>query len=210
MARRRLPKGIFEFMDRGNGDEVALAHNRAAFERFKFNPHVLVDTSPRTLETTLFGRKHAMPIAIAPTGSAGLTWFQGEIALARAAREAGIPFALATGSMTAVASGSTSPFCTNWTIWIDLVDSRRTFAKSSSSKITYCSFAYSYPFTISSFETLRSHVGHLLSYRIRVWQGLWIWLKDKASDRAAGYILTGMFTSESLRKPFQVGLTVAV
>jgi isopentenyl diphosphate isomerase/L-lactate dehydrogenase-like FMN-dependent dehydrogenase len=102
MARRRLPKGIFEFMDRGNGDEVALAHNRAAFERFKFNPHVLVDTSRRTLETTLFGRKHAMPIAIAPTGSAGLTWFQGEIALARAAREAGIPFALATGSMTAL------------------------------------------------------------------------------------------------------------
>jgi isopentenyl diphosphate isomerase/L-lactate dehydrogenase-like FMN-dependent dehydrogenase len=102
MARRRLPKGIFEFMDRGNGDEVAVANNRAAFERFKLNPHMLVDTSRRSLEVTLFGRKHAMPIAIAPTGSAGLTWFQGEIALARAAREAGIPFALATGSMTAL------------------------------------------------------------------------------------------------------------
>lgn len=102
MARRRLPKGVFEFMDRGNGDEVALANNRAAFERFKLNPRMLVDTSRRTLEITLFGRKQAMPIAIAPTGSAGLTWFQGEIALARAAREAGIPFALATGSMTAL------------------------------------------------------------------------------------------------------------
>jgi len=101
-ARRRLPKGIFEFMDRGNGDEIALVHNRAAFERFKFNPHALVDTSRRTLETTLFGRRQAMPLAIAPTGSAGLTWFQGEIALARAAREAGIPFTLATGSMTAL------------------------------------------------------------------------------------------------------------
>ncbi|HET7595540.1 MAG TPA: alpha-hydroxy acid oxidase [Burkholderiales bacterium] len=102
MARRRLPKGIFEFMDRGNGDEVALANNRAAFERFKLSPRMLVDTSRRTLETTLFGRTHAMPIAIAPTGSAGLTWYQGEIALARAARAAGIPFALATGSMTAL------------------------------------------------------------------------------------------------------------
>lgn len=102
MARRRLPKGIFEFMDRGNGDEVALANNRAAFERIKLNPHVLVDTSRRGQEITLFGRRQAMPIAIAPTGSAGLTWYEGEIALARAAREAGIPFALATGSMTAL------------------------------------------------------------------------------------------------------------
>jgi isopentenyl diphosphate isomerase/L-lactate dehydrogenase-like FMN-dependent dehydrogenase len=102
MAKRRLPKGIFEFMDRGNGDEVAVANNRAAFERVKLNPRMLVDTSRRTQEITLFGRKQAMPIAIAPTGSAGLTWYQGEIALARAAREAGIPFALATGSMTAL------------------------------------------------------------------------------------------------------------
>ncbi|HEX6004650.1 MAG TPA: alpha-hydroxy acid oxidase [Burkholderiales bacterium] len=102
MARRRLPKGVFEFMDRGNGDEVALANNRAAFERFKLSPRMLVDTSRRTLETTLFGRTQAMPIGIAPTGSAGLTWYQGEIALARAARAAGIPFALATGSMTAL------------------------------------------------------------------------------------------------------------
>ena len=102
LAQRRLPRGVFEFMDRGNGDEVALANNRAAFERYKLNPRMLVDTSRRTQEITLFGRKQAMPIAIAPTGSAGLTWFQGEIALARAAREAGIPFALATGSMTAL------------------------------------------------------------------------------------------------------------
>jgi len=102
MAKRRLPKGIFEFMDRGNGDEVAVANNRAAFERVKLNPRMLVDTSRRTQEITLFGRKQAMPIAIAPTGSAGLTWYQGEIALARAARDAGIPFALATGSMTAL------------------------------------------------------------------------------------------------------------
>jgi isopentenyl diphosphate isomerase/L-lactate dehydrogenase-like FMN-dependent dehydrogenase len=102
MARRRLPKGIFEFMDRGNGDEVAVANNRAAFERYKLSPRMLVDTSRRTQEITLFGRRQATPIAVAPTGSAGLTWYQGEVALARAAREAGIPFSLATGSMTAL------------------------------------------------------------------------------------------------------------
>jgi len=102
LARRRLPKGVFEFMDRGNGDEVALANNRAAFERLKLVPHALVDTSRRTQEVTLFGNRHKMPIAIGPTGSAGLNWFEGEIALARAAAAAGIPFTLATGSMTAM------------------------------------------------------------------------------------------------------------
>ena len=102
LARKRLPKGIFEFMDRGNGDEVAIANNRAAFERVKFNPHALVDTSKRSQAIELFGQRHDMPIAIAPTGSAGLAWHEGEIALARAAKAAGIPFTLATGSMTSL------------------------------------------------------------------------------------------------------------
>ena len=101
-ARRRLPKGVFEFFDRGNGDETALVENRAAFERYKFIPHQLVDTSRRSQEVTLFGKRHKMPVAIAPTGSAGLAWYEGEIELARAAARAGIPFTLATGSMTAL------------------------------------------------------------------------------------------------------------
>jgi isopentenyl diphosphate isomerase/L-lactate dehydrogenase-like FMN-dependent dehydrogenase len=102
LARRRLPRGVFEFFDRGNGDEVALVENRAAFERYKFTPHQLVDTSRRSQEVTLFGKRHKMPIAVAPTGSAGLAWYEGEIELARAAAKAGIPFTLATGSMTAL------------------------------------------------------------------------------------------------------------
>ncbi len=102
MAKRRLPRGVFEFFDRGNGDEAALVENCAAFERIRLNPHVLVDTSARSQEITLFGRRHKLPIAIAPTGSAGLAWHEGEVALARAAADAGIPFTLATGSMTAL------------------------------------------------------------------------------------------------------------
>jgi len=102
LARRRLPKGVFEFFDRGNGDETAPVENRAAFERYKFVPHQLVDTSRRSQEVTLFGKRHKMPVAIAPTGSAGLAWYEGEIELARAAARAGIPFTLATGSMTAL------------------------------------------------------------------------------------------------------------
>ncbi len=102
LARHRLPKGVFEFFDRGNGEEAAVVENRAAFERYKFTPHQLVDTSRRSQEVTLFGKRHKMPIAVAPTGSAGLAWYEGEIELARAAAKAGIPFTLATGSMTAL------------------------------------------------------------------------------------------------------------
>jgi (S)-mandelate dehydrogenase len=102
IAQRRVPKGVFEFMDRGSEDEIALRNNRSAFERIKLNPRTLVDVSRRTQGTQLFGKPVQMPIAIAPTGIAGLMWYQGELELARAAAAAGIPFTLATGSMTAM------------------------------------------------------------------------------------------------------------
>ena len=102
IALRRVPQGMFEFVDRGSEDEVALRNNRAAFERIRLMPRTLVDVSARSQEIELFGHRQPMPIAIAPTGSAGLMWYEGEIALARAAAAAGIPFTLATGSMTAM------------------------------------------------------------------------------------------------------------
>jgi len=62
----------------------------------------MVDVSKRSAATRIFGVEHAMPLVIAPTGTAGLMWYEGELALARAAKEAGIPFTLATASMTAL------------------------------------------------------------------------------------------------------------
>ncbi len=100
IARRRLPKGLFEFVDRGAEDEVSLRHNRAALERIRLRSRTLVDVSQRSQEITLLGHRQKMPIAVAPTGAAGIMWHDGEIALARAAAAAGIPFTLATASMT--------------------------------------------------------------------------------------------------------------
>ena len=102
MAKARLPTWLFEFVDRGTEDEVALRNNREAFERIQFRPRMLVDVSGRKLDTTVFGKEHKMPIGIAPTGAAGMMWFKGELDLARAAKEAGIPFSLATGSITSM------------------------------------------------------------------------------------------------------------
>ena len=101
-ALKRVPKGLFEFVDRGTEDEISLRNNRAVFDRIKFKPRTLIDVSKRNQEITLFGHKQKMPICIAPTGTAGLMWHEGEIALARAAKEAGVPFTLATGSMTSM------------------------------------------------------------------------------------------------------------
>jgi isopentenyl diphosphate isomerase/L-lactate dehydrogenase-like FMN-dependent dehydrogenase len=101
-ARRRLPRGVFEFIDRGCEDDVAIRNNRAALERIKLRPRVLVDVSERKTATTLFGQPQAMPLVIAPTGPTGLMWYRGEVELARAAADAGIPFTLASPATTAM------------------------------------------------------------------------------------------------------------
>ena len=113
-ARRRLPKGVFEFFDRGSEDEVSLSENRAAFRRIKMRNKVLVDVSTRSTQTQLFGKPMAMPLAIAPTGIAGLTWYEGELELARAAQRFGVPFTLATPSITAIESIAQVEGGRNW------------------------------------------------------------------------------------------------
>jgi len=81
---------------------VALRNNRAAFEKIKLRHRALTDVSTRSMATELFGKPAAMPLAIAPTGAAGLCWHEGELELAKAAAAAKIPFTLATGAMTSM------------------------------------------------------------------------------------------------------------
>ncbi|MGE4239438.1 alpha-hydroxy acid oxidase [Ramlibacter sp.] len=100
MARSRLPRGLFEFVDRGAEDEVSLRGNAEAYARLAFRTRVMRDVSSRSIASRLFGRDVAMPAAIAPTGATGLMWFDGEVAAARAARAAGIPYTLSTASIT--------------------------------------------------------------------------------------------------------------
>jgi isopentenyl diphosphate isomerase/L-lactate dehydrogenase-like FMN-dependent dehydrogenase len=114
IARKRLPRGVFEFIDRGTEDEVSLRHNAASLTAIRLRPRTLVDVSKRSQAIELLGRQQDMPIAIAPTGSAGLAWYEGEIALARAAAAAGIPFTLATGSMTAMEKVASEAGGTLW------------------------------------------------------------------------------------------------
>jgi (S)-mandelate dehydrogenase len=102
VARRKLPRGIFEYIDRGAEDEVGLRHNRQAFDAVKLVPSALVDISSRSQQVELFGRSFASPLIAAPAAAIGLVWHRGEIALAHAAREANIAFCAATEAIMPV------------------------------------------------------------------------------------------------------------
>jgi len=91
---------VFDFVDRATEDHLAVTNNRSAFERIKLRHRALVDVSGRSVATTLFGKPASLPMAIAPTGAAGLCWHEGELELAKAAAKANIPLTLSTASMT--------------------------------------------------------------------------------------------------------------
>ena len=102
MAKKRLPRGIFENIDLGAEDYIALHNNRDAYRSLKIKNRVLVDVSKRSTETEIFGKKIAMPYGISPTASAGLMSEGGEVGLAKAAARMGIPCTAATSAMTPV------------------------------------------------------------------------------------------------------------
>ena len=101
-ARKRLPRGIFEYVDRGAEDELALRRNRDAYQSLRLKNRVLVDVSNRSTATELFGKKLSMPFAISPTASAGLVCDGGEVGLARAAARMGVPCTAATSALTSM------------------------------------------------------------------------------------------------------------
>jgi isopentenyl diphosphate isomerase/L-lactate dehydrogenase-like FMN-dependent dehydrogenase len=100
LAKKRLPHGIFEYVDGAAEDGIAKAHNREVYRSLKIKHRVLKNVSQRSTATEIFGRKLAMPYAISPTASAGLMSEGGEVALARAARGMGVPCTVATLSLT--------------------------------------------------------------------------------------------------------------
>ena len=102
IAKRRLPRGVFDYVDGGAEDERALGRNVAAFADIELRPNVLRDVSDVDLTTTLFGGTIAMPLVLAPTGFTRITHSDGELAVARAAQRAGLPYSLSTMSTRSI------------------------------------------------------------------------------------------------------------
>src|SRR5437879_12277402 len=102
IARRKIPRALFDYVDRGSYDEVTLRANRADLDAIKLRQRVLVDVSQISLATTLLGEPVALPVAIAPTGLTGLIRGDGEVLAARAAEAAGTRFCLSTMSICTI------------------------------------------------------------------------------------------------------------
>jgi (S)-mandelate dehydrogenase len=98
MAKRRLPRIAFDFIEGGIEDEHGIARNEAAFLRHRLIPRYLVDVSKRDQSTKLFDRIYASPFGFAPTGTVGLFRRGGDLMLAQAAASANIPYVMSGAS----------------------------------------------------------------------------------------------------------------
>jgi L-lactate dehydrogenase (cytochrome) len=96
IARRRLPGGVFDYIDGGAEDELTLGRNSAAFRRAELSPRVLVDVSSIDTSTTLLGLDLPIPLFLGPTGFTRIVTPEGELDVARAAGRAGLPYTLST------------------------------------------------------------------------------------------------------------------
>ena len=102
LAQCRMPAFAFAYLDSGAEDHATLRNNQQVFERWRFVPDTLADTSTRSLDCTLLGSPSKLPLVIAPTGFNGMLWHKADILLARAARDAGIPFCQSTMSSASI------------------------------------------------------------------------------------------------------------
>jgi len=102
MARRRLPRGVFDYIDGAAEDEVALVNNSTAFARIGMKPRVLRDVGDVDLKTTLLGSTLDMPLVLAPTGFSRIAHSPGELSVARSAQRAHLPYTLSTLSTRSI------------------------------------------------------------------------------------------------------------
>ena len=185
LARRRLPKFLFEYIDGGSYAELTLRRNVADLESIALRQRVLRDVGTLDLSCDLFGQKLALPVALGPIGLAGLQARRGEVQAARAAEAAGVPFCLSTVSacpLAEISRGTSKP------IWFQLYMIRdRAFMRDllNQARNASCSalvFTVDMPVPGSRYRDYRSGlagapgIGGALQ---RMWQGLmrpaWAW-----------------------------------
>ncbi len=113
IARRRVPRMFYDYMDSGSWTESTYRANESDLQALKFRQRVAVDIARRSLRARLLGEDVAMPLALAPTGLTGMQRADGEILAARAAERFGVPFTLSTMSICSiedVAARTSRPF----------------------------------------------------------------------------------------------------
>ena len=102
LARQRLPRALFDYIDGGAQDEVTLRANQADFNNFTLVQRVLRDVTTRDQSVTVLGQKYDLPLILSPTGLTGIFWPNGALEAARAASDAGAGFCLSSMSTSTV------------------------------------------------------------------------------------------------------------
>lgn len=113
LARRRVPRMFYDYADAGSWTESTYRANETDFAAIKFRQRVAVNLADRSTRSTMIGQEVAMPVALAPTGLAGMQRADGEILAARAAEKFGVPYTLSTMSICSiedVAANTSKPF----------------------------------------------------------------------------------------------------
>jgi L-lactate dehydrogenase (cytochrome) len=132
LARRRLPSGARAYLEGGGEDEHTLRRNRAAFDEIELIPRVLEDMSRVDASTTVLGSRVPLPIGLSPIGAPRMFHHEGELAVARAAGHAGLPYGvstLGTVSVEAVAAASDAPLWFQLYVWGDRGEAREAVAR---------------------------------------------------------------------------------
>lgn len=122
MARRRLPRGIFDYIDGGAEDERTMRRNSDAFQNYSFVPRVLTDVSQIDTSTSFFGQHLPFPLIFSPTGFTRIAHSQGELSVARVAAKHNLPYCLSTlstRSIEEVGAVSTGPKWFQVYVWRD-------------------------------------------------------------------------------------------
>ncbi len=113
LAKKRVPKMFYDYADSGSWTESTYRANETDFQKIKLRQRVAVNLENRSIRTQMLGQDIAMPVAIAPSGLAGMQHADGEILAARAAETFGIPFTLSTMSLCSfedIVAHTSAPF----------------------------------------------------------------------------------------------------
>jgi L-lactate dehydrogenase (cytochrome) len=133
VAWRRTPRAVFDYVDGGADEELALRRSRAAFRRVELIPRVLQGVAHVDASTTILGKPAALPLVFAPTGFTRMMHHAGEPAVVRVAERVGIPYALSTMGTTSVeALAASAPAARKWFqlyMWRDREASRELVAR---------------------------------------------------------------------------------
>src|SRR5690348_6937801 len=164
-ARIRLPRGARAYLEGGGEGEYTLRRNRAAFDRIEFLPDMPRDVSHVDTSTTVLGQRVPLPLVLSPIGAPRMFHHEGELAIARAARQAGLPYGistLATQSIEDVAAQTDTPLWFQLYLWGDRHETKQAISRARDAG--FSALLFSIDTSVRSKREREKHTGLDLPY----------------------------------------------